>query len=158
MRRHFDAVDYDALNPDDRGKVYLLEGKQFDSEVALEKGNYAFLMGADLDFQNAEVREEITKWGKWYLDVTGVDGFRLDAVKHISAWFFPQWLEAMQQHAGRELFVVAEYWSTEMSALHWFLDQLQGRITLFSVPLHFHLHRAAIWADNSTCVVCWIAR
>ncbi len=140
---HFDAVDYDALNPDERGMVYLLEGKQFDSEVALEKGNYSFLMGADLDFQNAEVREELIRWGKWYLDVTGVDGFRLDAVKHISAWFFPQWLEAMQQHAGRELFVVAEYWSTEMSALHWFLDQMEGRISLFAVPLHFHLHRAS---------------
>ena len=50
--RHFDAVDFDALRPDDRGTVYLLDGKQFDDQVALEKGNFSFLMGCDLDFQS----------------------------------------------------------------------------------------------------------
>jgi alpha-amylase len=84
--RHFDAVDYDDLHPDERNTVYLFEGKTFDDEVALERGNYSYLMGSDLDFQNEEVRAEVTRWGKWYLDQTGVDGFRLDAVKHISAW------------------------------------------------------------------------
>ena len=119
--RHIDAVDYDEMNPAEKNTIYLLEGKQFDNYVALEMGNYSFLMGADLDFENAEVRDEVTAWGKWYLDTTGVDGFRLDAVKHISSWFFPQWLDAMERHAGRDLFVVAEYWSTELSALTWYL-------------------------------------
>ena len=128
--------------------MYLIEGKRFDSEVALEKGNYSFLMGADLDFENPDVQAEVTAWGKWYLDVTGVDGFRLDAVKHISASFFPRWLDAMKEHAGRDLFVVAEYWSTELSALHWFLDQLGGRITLFAVPLHYQLHSASHSGGN----------
>ena len=141
--RHFDAVDYDDMNPAEKNTIYLLEGKQFDNYVALEMGNYSFLMGADLDFENAEVRDEVTAWGKWYLDTTGVDGFRLDAVKHISSWFFPQWLDAMERHAGRDLFVVAEYWSTELSALTWYLDQLGGRITLFAVPLHYHFHAAS---------------
>jgi glycosidase len=39
------------------------------------------------------VRDEMTRWGKWYLDTTDVDGFRLDAIKHISSWFFPEWLD-----------------------------------------------------------------
>lgn len=65
---------------------YLFEGKSFDDQVALEKGNFAYLMGCDLDFQNEEVRAELTRWGQWHLDTTGVDGFRLDAVKHISAY------------------------------------------------------------------------
>jgi hypothetical protein len=104
---HFDAVDYDDLHPDERNTVYLFEGKTFDDEVALERGNYSYLMGSDLDFQNEEVRAEVTRWGKWYLDQTGVDGFRLDAVKHISAWFFPQWLDEMEKHAGKDLFVDA---------------------------------------------------
>ena len=68
---------------------------------------------ADLDFQSEEVRHEVTDWGKWYLDTTGVDGFRLDAVKHIAAWFFPEWLDAMKKHAGKDLFVVGEYWTPE---------------------------------------------
>ena len=62
--RHFDAVDYDDLQPEERNTVYLLEGKAFDDQVALEKGNYAFLMGCDLDFQSEEVRNEVTEWGR----------------------------------------------------------------------------------------------
>lgn len=140
---HFDAVDYDELNPKEGNTVYLLDGKQFDDQVALENGNFAYLMGADLDFESPEVREEVTAWGKWYLDTTNVDGFRLDAVKHISAWFFPQWLDEMERHAGRKLFTVAEYWSADLNALNWFLEQLAGRITVFGVPLHYHFHRAS---------------
>lgn len=141
--RHFDAVDYDANAPGETNTIYLLDGKVFDDQVALEKGNFSYLMGCDLDFQNAEVRREVTDWGKWYLDTTGVDGFRLDAVKHISAWFFPEWLDAMERHAGRDLFVVAEYWSADVSALHWYLDALGGRITAFGVPLHYNFHAAS---------------
>ena len=63
--------------------MYLLEGKQFDDQVALESGNFSYLMGADLDFQSQEVRDEVTAWGRWYLDTTGVDGFRLDATRYL---------------------------------------------------------------------------
>jgi alpha-amylase len=146
--RHFDAVDYDHRNPGEKNTVYLIDGKQFDDQVALENGNYSYLMGADLDFQSQEVREEVTAWGKWYLDVTGIDGFRLDAVKHIAAWFFPEWLDAMEQHAKKDLFVVAEYWTPDVDALNWYLDRLGGRITVFGVPLHYHLHHASRAGGN----------
>ncbi len=141
---HFDAVDYDDLHADERNTVYLFEGKTFDDEVALERGNYSYLMGCDLDFQSEEVRQEVTRWGKWYLDETGVDGFRLDAVKHISAWFFPQWLDEMEKHAGKDLFVVGEYWTPEIEALHWYLDHLGGRMSVFGVPLHYAFHYASL--------------
>jgi alpha-amylase len=141
--RHFDAVDHDTWRPHERDTVYLLEGKVFDDHVALENGNFAFLMGADLDFQSEEVRREVTAWGRWYLDTTGVDGFRLDAVKHISAWFFPEWLDAMETHAGRDLFVAGEYWTPDPGALYWYLDRLGGRLSVFGVPLHYHFHYAS---------------
>jgi alpha-amylase len=141
--RHFDAVDYDHLQPEARDDtVYLYEGKVFDDHVALERGNYSYLMGCDLDFQSEEVRREATDWGKWYLDTTGVDGFRLDAVKHISAWFFPQWLDEMERHAGKELFVVGEYWTPDPGSLAWYLDALGGRLHVFAVPLHYAFHHA----------------
>ena len=57
--RHFDAVDYDHRNPAEKNTVYLFDGKQFDDQVALENGNFSYLMGADLDFQSAEVRDEV---------------------------------------------------------------------------------------------------
>jgi len=142
--RHFDAVDYDEQDKGARDTLYLFEGKSFDDQVALEKGNFAFLMGCDLDFQSDEVRREVTEWGKWYLDASGVDGFRLDAVKHISAWFFPEWLDAMEKHAGKDLFIVGEYWTPDVGTLHWYLDALGGRLHAFDVPLHYAFRDAGL--------------
>lgn len=139
--KHFDAVDYDEITKE-TGTVYLFEGKRFDDEVALENGNFAYLMGCDLDFQNKEVQDELTNWGTWYLDTTGGDGIRLDALKHISAWFFPQWLDALEKHAGKDLFVVGEYWSPDLSVLHRYLDVMGQRMSVFDVPLHYNFHTA----------------
>jgi alpha-amylase len=145
---HFDAVDYNEYDSGDRGTVYLVEGKQFDDYVSLEKGNFSYLMGCDLDFQNEWVRGEISHWGKWYLTTTGVDGFRLDAIKHIASWFFPQWLDEMEQHVGKDLFVVGEYWVTEIDAIHWYIDSVGGRMSVFDVPLHYNFHAASRAGGN----------
>jgi alpha-amylase len=145
---HFDAVDYDEFNPSDRSTIYLVEGKRFDDYVALEKGNYAYLMGCDLDFQDEWVRKEITDWGKWYLDTTGVDGFRLDAIKHIAAWFFPQWLDELEKYAGKDLFVVGEYWVPEINSLNWYIGLVGGRMSVFDVPLHYNFHYASKAGGN----------
>ncbi len=140
---HFDAVDYNEYNKDDRSTIYLMEGKRFDDYVALENGNFSYLMGCDLDFQDQYVREEVTRWGKWYLDTTGVDGFRLDAIKHISAWFFPEWLDEMERHAGKDLFVVGEYWAPDSNVLNWYVNTVMGDMMVFDVPLHYNLSRAS---------------
>jgi alpha-amylase len=139
---HFDAVDYDDYSQE-QNTIYLFDGKKFDDYVALEKGNFAYLMGCDVDFQSQEVREEITRWGEWYLDTTGVDGFRIDAVKHISAWFFPQWLDQLKEYVGKDLFAVGEYWDDDITSLHWYLDTVENKMSLIDVPLHFNFHRAS---------------
>lgn len=105
-------------------------------------------MGCDLDFQNIEVREELINWGKWYLDTTNVDGFRIDAIKHISSWFFPEWHDAMEKHAGKELFMVGEYWSGDTNALLWYIDDVGGRLNVFDVPLHFNFYNASKQGSN----------
>ncbi len=139
---HFDAVDYDDYSQE-QNTIYLFDGKKFDDYVALEKGNFAYLMGCDVDFQSEEVREEITRWGEWYLDTTGIDGFRIDAIKHISAWFFPQWLDELKQYVGKDLFAVGEYWEDDITSLHWYLDTVENKMSLIDVPLHFNFHRAS---------------
>ncbi|MEQ8465132.1 alpha-amylase [Coleofasciculus sp. E1-EBD-02] len=139
---HFDAVDYDDYTKEPN-TLYLFEGKAFDDYVALEKGNFAYLMGCDLDFQSQDVRDEVTRWGKWYLDTTGADGFRLDAIKHISSWFFPQWLDEMRYHAGKDLFVVGEYWLNNIDTLHWYINAVNGKMSVFDVPLHYNFYYAS---------------
>lgn len=145
---HFDAVNYNNYKPYDQSSVYLLEGKSFDNFVSLEKGNYAFLLGCDLDFENPDVREELLRWGEWFLDTTGVDGFRIDAIKHISSWFFVQWLDELRKYTGRPLFTVGEYWSNEIQTLHWYIAATAGRMSVFDVPLHYNFHYASKAGGN----------
>lgn len=68
--------------------LYRMEDKHWARDVDGEKGNFDYLMGADVDVNDPLVRTELCLWGAWYADTTGCDGFRLDAVKHISAAFY----------------------------------------------------------------------
>lgn len=139
---HFDAIDYNAYNSDEHA-IYLLKGKDFDRNVDLEKGNFDYLMGCDLDMDHPEVVGELKYWGEWYLDTTGVEGFRFDAVKHVSAEFFQQWLDHLCDYAQRDIFGVGEYWSYDIEALHSFIETTNGRVTLFDAPLHHNFHVAS---------------
>ena len=139
---HFDAIDYNVYN-EGEDAIYLLKGKSFDKDVDLEKGNFDYLMGCDLDMRNSEVQGELKYWGEWIYDTTHVDGFRFDAVKHVSAGFFPEWLEHVRHHAKRDLFAVGEYWSYEVEALNNFITVTEGKVDLFDAPLHLNFHLAS---------------
>jgi alpha-amylase len=140
-KKHFSSVDWNQRTQ--KSKILKLDGHLFSRKVSHEHGNYDYLMGADVDYNVPEVVEEITRWGKWYLDFTGVDSLRLDAVKHISHALFPQWLEALRQHSGRELFAVGEYWMDNLYYLMKYLDDCDRCMSLFDVPLHHQFERAA---------------
>ncbi len=139
---HFDAIDYNAYNGDEKA-IYLLKGKSFDNDVDLEKGSFDYLMGCDLDMENPEVVGELKYWGEWLLDTTHVDGFRFDAVKHVSADFFYEWMKHVSQYAKKDLFAVGEYWSYEVEALHHFIESTEGKVSLFDAPLHYNFHVAS---------------
>lgn len=139
---HFDAVNHNAFDWDDQN-IYRLHEKTFQTDVDPRHGNYDFLMACDLDMSREEVREELKAWGEWYLETTGVDGFRLDAIKHISSLFFIGWLDHLRQERQQNLFTVGEYWSDDIEALHWYIRNTGGRMSLFDVPLHYNFHRAS---------------
>jgi len=144
---HFDAIDYNAYDTN-ANAIYLLKGKEFDQNVDLEKGNFDYLMGCDLDMDNPEVTGELKYWGEWYVDTTNVDGFRFDAVKHVSAKFFQEWLEHVRNYAKRDLFAVGEYWSYEVEALHYFITVTDGKVSLFDAPLHYNFYAASKAGNN----------
>lgn len=137
---HFTAVDHDA---GDGTKVWLFKDKQFSSHVDGEKGNYDYLMGCDIDTDHPEVRGELVHWGQWYVETTGVDGFRFDAVKHVDATFFRDWLNEVQALVKKPLFAVGEYWSYDLPTLREFIAITERCITLFDAPLHHNFHRAS---------------
>ncbi|MBR3163041.1 MAG: alpha-amylase [Clostridia bacterium] len=139
---HFTGVDYD----DNTGEhaIFKFKDKNWGGQVDEEFGNFDYLMGADLDFSNQKVVEECLNWGKWYLEETGVDGFRLDAIKHIPAAFYKEWIKALRQESGKDLFTVGEYWTSNVEKLHRYLTEVDGEISLFDVPLHFNMYSASL--------------
>lgn len=137
---HFDGIDYDQETH--RNKIFRLYRKEWDTSVSNENGNYDYLMGADIDFHNQEVLDELDTWGKWYYDSIHFDGVRLDAIKHINASFFKDWLAKLRIQDS-EIFAVGEYWSGDVSALLQYLDGNDGCMHLFDVPLHMHFRDAS---------------
>ncbi len=128
-----------------KSSVYLFAGKEWDDDVDhVDNGNYDYLMGSDVDVNDPRVAEELTRWGEWYIRETGVDGLRLDALKHISKKFYRSWLAQMRESCGRELFTVGEYWSPRLEDLIDYLGEDEP-MSLFDVPLHYKF----FFASNS---------
>ena len=136
---HFDGTDWDEKSK--KSAVYRFGGKHWDENVDKENGNYDYLMGTDIDFNNEEVKEELEKWGKWYLNFTKVDAFRLDAVKHISTNFMANWIECIRKE--KNIRCVGEYWSRNLESLNNYLEKTNYDIPLFDVPLHYNFFEAS---------------
>ena len=142
---HFSGTDWDEAAK--RGGVFRFDGKKWNRETDSENGNYDYLMGVDLDTDHPEVIKETHTWGKWYLDMVHMDGFRLDAVKHIGFDFYRDWISDMRDHAWKkdekQLFIVGEYWADDIGKLTHYLDVTEHSLSLFDVPLHFKFLQAA---------------
>ena len=141
----FSGVDYDAKN-NETGIFFILNKNitAWEEMVDSEKGNYDYLMFADIEFRNEAVREELKKWGKWYKELTGIDGVRLDAVKHISPLFYNEWLDYMRTEAGNDFFAVGEYWAPgDLQSLLKYIGATNERMQLFDAPLHHNFHVAS---------------
>lgn len=144
-KRCFGGVDYLA-EPEETGVFKLMNeygDGEWNTEVDDEKGNFDYLMGADVEFRNNAVYEELKYWGRWVAGELPCAGFRLDAAKHIPAWFFRDWVGHVRETISRELFVVAEYWHPDMDTLRSYLDLVDQQLMLFDVALHHNFHHAA---------------
>jgi alpha-amylase len=93
--------------------------------------------------EHPEVVNELRNWGVWYVNAVKLDGFRLDAVKHIKFDFMRDWLNHVRSATGKELFTVGEYWSRDLGKLRNYLSQVNGNMSLFDVPLHYNLYEAS---------------
>ena len=138
---HFDGVDWDQKYCE--SALYKFADKNFDWKVDSENGNYDYLMYADVDFDNREVVDELKSWGEWYVNYADLDGFRLDAVKHIKYSFYSEWLSDVRQKTGKELFSVGEYWSPNLGKLQEYIYETNGTTSLFDVPLHYNFNAAS---------------
>lgn len=108
---------------------------------------YGFFWGGmpDLNFDNPKVREEIYDIGRFWLEEVGVDGFRLDAAKHIFPDDHPLdnhefWIEfrAEMEAIKPDVYLVGEvYDKKEVVAPY-----LPGLPVLFNFDFHYTLLEA----------------
>src|SRR5690606_41850328 len=61
-------------------KIHNEYGEEWTDAVSHQFGNYDYLMGADIEYRNPYVVEEMKNWIRWYMETTKVDGIRLDAL------------------------------------------------------------------------------
>lgn len=108
-----------------------------------ENGNYDYLLGNDLDLDHPEVIQDLLHWGMWVTKELDLDGFRLDAIKHMKDVFVKEFLEAVRASRNGKLFAVGEYWNQDFDSLENYLNTVSRELHLFDVPLHYKMFQAS---------------
>ena len=134
------ANHFTGNDPGGRIFRFVGPGKGWNTEVDTENGSYDFLMFADIDYNNPEVVTEMKKWGAWFTNELDLDGFRLDAVKHIKFDFMRDFISNTRKQTGKNIFAVGEYWSGNVQLLANYIKKTQGVASLFDVPLHYRFN------------------
>ena len=142
---HFTGTDFDAKSR--RSGIYLIQGDNKgwanDELVDSENGNYDYLMYADLDFKHPDVIKNLYDWAKWFIETTGIQGFRLDAVKHIDSIFMANFIRDILQEYGDDFYVFGEFWNNDEAANNDYLENIDYRFDLVDVKLHTNLFEAS---------------
>jgi len=141
----FTGVDY-ANDLDENGIFRILNGygDSWEKMISDEKGNYDYLIYDDIDFRNKAVCEELINWAKWYWHQKKFDAVRLDAVKHITAGFYVDWLRELRQNTDKNIFAVGEYWAPGfLNLLLKYIEATNGEMSLFDSSLHQNFHIAS---------------
>lgn len=140
---HFTGVDYDTKNQEVGIFRIVGDNKGWAYGVSGEKGNFDYLMFADIDHHHPEVRDELFQWALWMIEQTGVDGFRMDAVKHIDANFMRDFISHVRASRGEDFYLLGEYWQTDDAVLDRYLYKTDYDMDLFDVKLHYNFVAAA---------------
>jgi len=142
---HFTGTDYDAKN--NKSGIFLIQGDNKgwadDELVDNENGNYDYLMYADIDFKHPEVIQNLYDWAHWFIESTGVHGFRLDAVKHIDSFFMKNSIRDITEKYGDDFYVFGEFWNSDEKANNDYLENIDYRFDLVDVKLHHNLFDAS---------------
>lgn len=125
----FDGVDWDDRTR--RAGEYLFETKEWD-----EAYDEDYLMGADIDYENPLIQEDVKDWGKWIINEIDFDGFRFDASKHVDNGFLHEFIEEVNNDTEKELFFIGEAWENDAESLVNYLDVVnQEKMHVFDFPL-----------------------
>ncbi|KAI0024574.1 alpha-amylase [Xylariomycetidae sp. FL0641] len=140
----FNGVDWNADTQEQA--IWRLGGRPWAADADADKGNYDYLMFANVDHARPAVRRELFRWVGWLGGQLRLGGVRLDASKHMSKAFQRALVAHLRAGVGRDWLVVAEYWHLDAGFLAEALvdDAFGGHVLLYDVPL-VHRLRALSW-------------
>ncbi|WP_082016899.1 alpha-amylase domain-containing protein [Hymenobacter sp. DG25B] len=108
--------------------------KSWDFQPYANNDAYDNLLGSEIQYNgNSANQTETINWGNWITTKLNLDGYRLDATKHIYTPYVNQWLDAVK---GTR-FAVSEAWFRNLTDLNNYAASTGGRTSLFDVPLHY---------------------
>jgi len=84
----------------------------------------------DLNTENPAVRRHLVSWALWLIDQTGVDGFRVDAARHLPKDFLLEWTGAIKAQHPR-FWILGEIYSSGYRYQSGFLDAGLDAVTDF---------------------------
>ena len=123
-----------------------------------EEHYYGFFWGGmpDLNFDNPKVREEIYDIGRFWLEDIGVDGFRLDAAKHIfpddrlkdSYEFWQEYSDEMRK-IKPDVYLVGEVWASSEIVKEF----AKGLPALFNFDLAGSIQQSVIQGENVAATI-----
>ena len=98
----------------------------------------------DLCFEaeNGYVARGLNAWGEWFRAQTGVDGYRLDAVKLVEPAFLDGFSARVRRQpapSGGPFFLVGEFWDTNQDLLSRFQAATRRQMSLFDFGLFYAL-------------------
>ncbi|HHL53323.1 MAG TPA: alpha-amylase [Flammeovirgaceae bacterium] len=148
-RNYYVWADIDSIRDQIAKKEITLDSDnitQWHQATGNEQYYYGFFWGGmpDLNYDNPAVREEIKKIGRYWLEEVGVDGFRLDAAKHIypderaadsHAWWI-EFGEAMRE-VKPDVYLVGEVWGDARLVAPY----LQGLPSMFNFDFYHNINR-----------------
>jgi alpha-amylase len=108
-----------------------------------EKGNYDYLMYADLDYAHPEVEEDVLNWGVWMSTEVAIKGIRFDAVKHFSEDFLRKFIVLMDETHGEGWFFVGEFWKDSLGDMRNYLGRMGKKFSLFDAPLVYNFSQTS---------------
>lgn len=145
---HFTGTDYDQKE-DVTGVFKILgENKSWSEGVSDEKGNFDYLMFADIDHKHPDVKADLFHWGEWFINHVDIDGMRFDALKHIEDGFIEEFIKHIEEISDKDLYFFGEYWQNDPDSKSKYLYEVKYNTDLFDVVLHYNMEQASKDIDN----------
>lgn len=146
---HFTGTDYDQQEDIDGVFKILGKDKSWSEGVSDEKGNFDYLMFADIDHKHPDVKEDLFHWGEWFIKHVDIDGMRFDALKHIQDDFIEGFIKHLEEVSEKDLYFFGEYWQNDSEEKNNYLYDVKYNTDLFDVVLHYNMEEASKDIDNT---------